>query len=114
MGSELGGGYTLSYEADSDQTLTLTVGAEDGISTGRYFVELVDLGTLGGDDYANSVGDYSSFTVPEFSVGEAFSGEISYAGDVDLMAVALTRGSARFIVWFQDNLGRWRRPPSTY
>ena len=91
VGSNLDGSFSLQIDAQASETLAFTVASAD-VDTGKYFIELVDLGPLGGDDYADSLEQYSDFATDVYSIGELLAGSIEKPGDLDLIEVSLTAG----------------------
>ena len=111
IGSQLDGSFSLQIDATANETLEFNVASSD-VDTGKYFVEIVDLGVLGGDDYADAIADYSNYTTDIYAIGETWTGEIGHSGDKDLIEVSLTAGQRYEIaaLGFNDDLGTLALP----
>ena len=75
VGAVLDGSFSMQIASMKTETLDFTIASSD-VDTGKYFIELVDLGLLGGDDYADSIDEYEEFETDVYSIGELFQGAI--------------------------------------
>ena len=114
VGAQLDGSFSLQIDAARDETLNFSVSSFD-VDTGKYFIELVDLGLLGGDDYADTVDTYDDFENDIYAIGESLTGTIEEVGDLDLIEVVLTAGQRYEIVslGYQDDVGTLALPQIT-
>ena len=105
--SVIDGGISLQVDATADEKLSFEIGAADNISTGRYFVQLTNLGVLGGDDFADTPDEYDDFDTPVYSIGNSFTGTIGTLSDVDLQKVSLSAGQRyeAIVLGYADNEG---------
>ena len=114
IGAKLDGSFSLQIDATENASLQFAISSFN-IDTGKYFIELVDLGTLGGDDYADSIDVYSEFNTDIYSIGEIVTGQIEESGDLDLIEVSLTSGQRYELValGFNDDAGTLALPELT-
>ena len=114
IGAKLDGSFSLQIDATENASLQFAISSFN-VDTGKYFIELVDLGTLGGDDYADSIHIYSLFNTDIYSIGEIVTGQIEESGDLDLIEVSLTSGQRYELValGFNDDAGTLALPELT-
>jgi len=79
-----------SYEPEFSGELTVTVSAETNIDTGRFKIQLVDLGITEADEAPDTITDYEMNADISLALGDSLRSALQTESDIDLYAISVS------------------------